>query len=55
LHSKVHADWTQTGCALATAVVQALPHASQLLTSLVVSTHVPEQRVVPCGQLDTHV
>jgi hypothetical protein len=54
LHANVHADWTQTGCALATFVVQALPQTSQWLTSLVVSTHVPEHRVVPCGQFETH-
>jgi hypothetical protein len=36
------------------AVLHTAPHAPQLATSLVVSTHDPLQAVVPDGQVATH-
>jgi hypothetical protein len=56
LQANVHALPTHAGCALATVVVQAFPHALQLLTSFVVSTQLLPQRVgMAAGQLDTHI
>jgi hypothetical protein len=56
LHAKPQApDW-QTAWALVTLVEHVRPQPLQLLGSLMVSTHVPEQGVgVPAGQPPTHV
>jgi hypothetical protein len=55
LHVKVHTLLLQTGSALATVVVHALPHVLQLFVSLAVSTHEPLQTVsVADGQLARH-
>jgi hypothetical protein len=56
LHANVHALVTHAGVALATPVVQTFPHVLQLLTLLVVSTHVlPHSVGVEPEQPDTHV
>jgi hypothetical protein len=51
-HTNVQALATHAGRALATLVVQALPHIAQSFAVLVVSTHVPEHTVVA---LEGHV
>ena len=56
LHVKVHRLLAQVGCALVTSFGHASAHPLQSLALLVVSTHVPLQRVgVAVGQPDTHV
>jgi hypothetical protein len=55
-HTKVHALETQAGLALATADVQALPHALQFETSVVVSTQaLPHGVGIAGGHPDTQV
>jgi hypothetical protein len=56
LHAYVHALLTHSAVALATPVVQVVPHVLQSLGLLVGSTHVDPQRVgVAAGQPETHV
>jgi len=56
LHVKVHLLLAHEGCALETSFGHASAHPSQSLALLVVSTHVPLQRVgAAVGQPDTHV
>jgi hypothetical protein len=51
LHWKLHAPEMHAGLPLATTEGHRTPQWSQLFGSVIVSTHVPEQSVVPDGQL----
>jgi hypothetical protein len=54
LHAKLQVAPLHAGCALATVVVQMVPHALQLFGSLVRLTQLSLQLVVDGGQIDAH-